>query len=662
MPFGVEEIRLTPNTEHPGATVEINGLPVASGAASPPLPLEVGHNTLRTVVTAEDTITTLVYTIIVTRLPEFVSFGASGAAGLRADGFSAAGVDLPLRLDFHPAVGTSLTVVENTGLKPISGEFSNLQQGQRITLEYGGVAYDFYVNYFGGTGNDLVLHWADTIAAAWGLNSHGQLGDGSTTNRSSPVAVELPLGVLAGKTLFSVSAGYLHSLALCHDGTLASWGHNTQGQLGHGHQNPALVPGSVPVNGALAGKTVIAIAAGAYHNLALCSDGAIIAWGYNNHGQLGTGDRQSRNVPVVVEPVGALAGKRVMAIAAGSYHSLALCDDGTLAAWGYNDEGELGDGTTQTALAPVQVDVSGLLAGKSIERIASGQYHNLALCTDGTLVSWGYNGRGQLGDGTTTDRHSPVAITLAADLAGKPIAALVAGGSHSLLRFEDGMLAGWGDNARSQLVAGGLARIQIPQSIPGSAFGLHAGALHSVALRDGESLQAWGDPRGAMATAAANDLFANSRWISAASGPAAFHNLVIVALPSQVGVPALGAGLAEWRELHFGTTANEGEAADCNDCDHDGIPNLVEYAFGLDPNVPDAARLPRPQPAGNRLELRFSRPAGVSGINYGAEWSDTLLPGSWKDIPDTGTGGECLFSVPVDGAPTGFMRTKVTSS
>jgi alpha-tubulin suppressor-like RCC1 family protein len=661
VPFDTDAVTITPTTEFPKATVKINGVPSPNGFASSPIALQVGENELHTVVTAEDGITTMTNTIAVTRLPQNFVFSSSSDIPVKANGFLTGGFPVNVVLNYHPVPGTALTMVKNTALGFIHGRFGNLAHGQRITLQYNGVEYDFVANYHGGSGNDLVLQWADTFAAAWGLNSHGQLGDGSTMNRAAPVTVALSEGVLAGKTMLAVSAGYLHSLALLHDGTLATWGLNTQGQLGLGHHDSSHHAQQVLNTGVLAGKTVITIAAGAYHNLALCSDGTIVSWGMNNHGQLGTGDLQMHNAPVVVDPLGALAGKRVVAVSAGFYHSLALCDDGTVAAWGYNDEGELGDGTTLSALAPVQVNVAGALAGKTVARIAAGQYHSLALCTDGTLVSWGYNGRGQLGDGTITDRHSPVAISLAADLTGIPIASLVAGGSHSLLHFEDGALAGWGDNVRGQLIAGGMSRILTPQSIPDSAIAIHAGALHSVALRDGELLQAWGDARGALAAADSDDLLANSRWICAASGPAAFHNLAILALPSQVGVPGPAPAIAEWRELHFGTIANDGQAADCNDCDHDGIPNLVEYAFGLDPQLADAERLPRPKHAGTRLELRFSRPPGVSGVSYGAESSDTLLPGSWKEIPDTGSGEECHFSVPVDGAPARFMRIKVKS-
>jgi len=144
------------------------------------------------------------------------------------------------------------------------------------------------------------------------------------------------------------------------------------------------------------------------------SDGTIAAWGYNNHGQLGTGNKVTARAPVLVKMDGVLAGKQVVAVEAGAYQSYALCSDGTLAAWGYNDEGELGNGGSTGSLVPVAVDVSGALAGRKVASIAAGQYHALALCTDGTVVSWGYNQRGQLGNSSTANSASPVATAACA--------------------------------------------------------------------------------------------------------------------------------------------------------------------------------------------------------------------------------------------------------
>ena len=617
----------------------------------------MGNTTITTVVTAEDGITTKTYTITVTRLPlEFV-FNSASDVPVTANGFAAGGYPATLVLGYAPLPGTILTMVNNTGLGFIHGTFGNLAQGQRIGLTFDGKTYDFVANYFGGTGNDLVLQWADTKVAAWGSNNYGQLGDATTTRRLVPTSGD-DSGVLAGKTIIAVAGGYLHSLALCSDGTLAAWGYNVYGQLGNNSSVPSNVPVAVDRSGALAGKTVIAISAGPFHNLALCADGSVAAWGYNNHGQLGTGDKVTRRVPVLVNPIGALAGKQVVAVAAGAYHSFALCADGSLAAWGYNDEGELGDGTTSNSTTPVAVDTTGALSGKRIAAIAAGQYHTLALCTDGTLAAWGYNNRGQLGNNSTVSSKVPVMIGSSGALSGKTVVAVRASGAHSLALCADGTLAAWGWNHKGQLGVTGVTQSPLPLAVAmtGSAVTQIAiGGSHSLALRADGTIAAWGDNAygqlgnnstttspvpGAVDT---SSLEAGARVMFASGGSAAMHNLAVVALPPL--------------DLTTGKTWLQGMVL--NDSDHDGMTDLIEYAFGLTGSN-SGSQLPQPRRIGDNYVIQFTEPAGVTGITYGAEWSTTLLPGSWTNIPDTGSGTEHLFSVPADTAPSLFLRLKVT--
>jgi alpha-tubulin suppressor-like RCC1 family protein len=554
-------------------------------------------------------------------------------------------------------------MVNNTSLGFIHGRFSNLAQGQRIGLTFNGKTYDFVANYFGGTSNDLVLQWADTKVMAWGSNSYGQLGDTSTTRRLLPTSID-GTDVLAGKTIVAVAGGYLHSLALCSDGTLAAWGYNVYGQLGNNSNAPSNVPVAVDRSGVLTGKTVIAISAGPFHNLALCADGTVAAWGYNNYGQLGTGDKVASRVPVLVNPPGALAGKQVVAVAAGAYSSFALCADGTLTAWGYNEEGELGDGTTSNSTVPVAVDTTGVLAGKQIASVTAGQYHTLALCTDGTLVAWGYNNRGQLGNNSTITSKVPVVIGTFGILSGKTVVATRASGAHSLALCSDGTLAAWGWNNKGQLGRTGITQSLLPLPIDTSGVSavtgiaqIAVGGSHGVVLGADGTMAAWGDNAygqlGNNSTTTSfvpvavdmNGLAVGEHCMWATSGSAAMHNLVIVGLPS-VSTTSQPAALQNTAFM---------------DSDHDGISDLIEYAFGLHSNPNGTAQLPQPQRIGDNLVMRFTQPAGVTGITYGAEWSKTLLPDSWTDIPDTGTGTEHIFSVPAATAPRLFMRLKVTS-
>ncbi|MGD0258465.1 MAG: cell wall anchor protein [Verrucomicrobiota bacterium] len=360
------------------------------------------------------------------------------------NGYTATGNTVNFTLNFAPATGTDLMVVSNTALGFIVGTFDNLAQGQAVALSYGGVTYRFVANYYGGSGSDLVLVWASNRAFAWGYNFYGELGDNSTTDRHAPVPVT-STGVLTGKTVVALAAGGNtdsgHSLALCSDGTVVAWGDNEHGDLGDNTTTQHLVP--VAVNtaagvSALHGKTVVAIAAGGYHSLALCSDGTVAAWGYDNYGQLGDNGTGYSTVPVAVDTASgsALFGKTVVAIGAGAHHSLALCSDGTLAAWGDNFDGQLGDNTTTQRNAPVAVNTnSGVSAlyGKTVVAIAAGD-DGLALCSDGTLAAWGRNDHGQLGDNGIGYSTVPVAVNTAPLAASQRFAGVFSGSMayHSL--------------------------------------------------------------------------------------------------------------------------------------------------------------------------------------------------------------------------------------
>jgi alpha-tubulin suppressor-like RCC1 family protein len=197
---------------------------------------------------------------------------------------------------------------------------------------------------------------------------------------------------------------------------------------------------AAPGDSALYDKKVVAIAGGAYHSLALCQDGTIAAWGWNGGGQLGDNTTAQRLAAVAVvtnSGVSTLFGKKVVAITAGDSHSLALCSDGTVAGWGLNGYGQLGDNTTTNRLAPVAVDTnpeSSALFGKTVVAITAGESHSLALCSDGTVAAWGGNEYGQLGDGTTTNRSAPVGVNTTALVAGQRFSRLTSGSSayHTL--------------------------------------------------------------------------------------------------------------------------------------------------------------------------------------------------------------------------------------
>jgi len=396
VPFSATTVTCTPVVDNAGAGVTVAGVSVESAATSDPLGLTTGNNRVEVEVTAPDGITTRTYTVTVTRLPEVFAYNSATDVPVTVGAFVATGNTVTFALNFIPAAGTVLTVVRNSGLGFIQGQFDNLAQGQAVELTYEGKAYRFVANYYGGSGNDLVLQWASTEVFAWGSDGNGQLGNWSTANCYSPVPVSRNCA-LTGKIAKAVSAGYNHTVVLCTDGTVVSWGYGSSGQLGFGlgtlDTSAGLSYSSLPValdqTRVLAGKTVVKVSAGGYYSLAVCSDGTVAAWGYNNYGQLGNGTTTNSNVPVVVSQSGVLAGKTVVDLAAGYMHNLALCSDGSVVAWGPNTYGGLGDGTTNNSSVPVLVMQDGVLAGKTVLNVAGGSGHSLALCSDGTIVAWG---------------------------------------------------------------------------------------------------------------------------------------------------------------------------------------------------------------------------------------------------------------------------------
>jgi alpha-tubulin suppressor-like RCC1 family protein len=354
----------------------------------------------------------------------------------------------------------------------------------------------------GGTSAASLLHVVTGTPAGtafgWGNNLFGQVGDGSTTHRTTPSQVSLT-GV------FGLAAGDVHSLGLGSDQTVWAWGRNLNGQLGDGTFLSRHTP--VPLSDV---TDVVAIAGGAEHSLTLRSDGTVWAWGFNSHGQLGDGTTDDSNVPVQVSGLtdvvavaagsahsmalksdgtvwawGSLSGSNVpvqvsgltgvVAVASGGDHSLALKSDGTVWAWGFNSSGQLGDGTTTDRLTPVQV--SGLT---DVVAIAGGGEHSLALRSDGTVWAWGFNFYGQLGDGTTTDRHTPVQTS---SLTGV-VAVAASGQRHSLAVRSDGTAWSWGWNSSGQLGDGTTTDRHTPVQVSGLAEvrALAGGGFHSLAI------------------------------------------------------------------------------------------------------------------------------------------------------------------------------------
>ncbi len=360
---------------------------------------------------------------------------------------------------------------------------------------------------------------------AWGLNDFGQLGNDTTISSDTPVKVQLP----AGTRVTSMRAGCGHSLALTTTGQVLAWGDNRDGELGDGTTTSTGTPVMVKLP---PGTKVTAVRAGCRHSLALTTKGHVLAWGFSGQGELGNGSVLTSPEPVRVKLP---KGTKVAAISAGAYHGLARTTTGRLYAWGANESGELGDGTTTNRDIPVRVK---LPKRTKVTLIGAGEGHSLARTSTGKVVAWGDNGDGDLGNGTTTPSSTPVRVKLPRRT---KLRGLFGGCAESLALTAKGHVLAWGDNGAGQLGNGTTTpsdtpvRVKLPTGTKVTAVA--AGCSHNLALTAKGHVLAWGfgllGQLGNGGTTNSNlpvraEIPAGLVAIAVAAGPEADHSLAIV--------------------------------------------------------------------------------------------------------------------------------------
>jgi alpha-tubulin suppressor-like RCC1 family protein len=480
------------------------------------------------------------------------------------------------------AYNNRLTPVQVTGL---SGVFSMAAAGPNfaLALKADGTLWSWGYNGAGQLGDHSVIEHinpaqmmsgvrvisagsdvaaavtTDGVAWAWGDNGNGKLGRGTTVNRTIPGQVKYAAGTLSGTVSYgsfpitgatvsllsedgvqtaisngsgfytftnlvpdvydvtaqaatykaasglglfftsgtvkvqdftmsnsmlatvstnnSLASGNNFSLYINTDQTVWAWGYNNFGQLGDNTNISRTSPKQIQGL-----HNVVSVAAGSYyHSAALISDGTVWTWGYNGNGQLGDGTTNSRQTPVLVTGL-----TNITAISTGDQFTLALDTSGNVWAWGYNGYGQLGDGTTTNRNAPVQIP-SNLLT--NVVAISAGEHHAVALKSNGTVWTWGYNVNGQLGDNTNTNRMLPVQVTQITNGA-----AIAAGQSFTLVLQKDGTVLSWGNNSNGQLGDRTLISHTSPVIVPGltNVINITAGSMHTTALKEDGTLWAWG--------------------------------------------------------------------------------------------------------------------------------------------------------------------------
>ena len=287
----------------------------------------------------------------------------------------------------------------------------------------------------------------------WGSNSRGQLGDGSFSDHTTPVPV-------AGQLRFSfVSAGYIHTCAIHLQGGAFCWGNNGNGRLGDGTTTERLTP--TPVFGVLQFRR---IAAGGFHTCGVTTDSHAYCWGRNEQGQLGDGSLSSRHKPVPVA-AGTRSFRWVTTNSANisfkwQSATCGISGGGQAYCWGSNLHGQLGDGSHTQHTMPVAVK-----GGLSFAQVNTGGGHTCGVTTSNLVYCWGYNGRGQLGDGTLTDRTTPRAVTGHLFRA-VPTAGGYAGGHTCGLTTGDAAFC-WGYNGFGQVGDGSTTDRRVPTAVLG---------------------------------------------------------------------------------------------------------------------------------------------------------------------------------------------------
>ena len=290
-------------------------------------------------------------------------------------------------------------------------------------------------------------------------------------------------------SVLEISAGTTHTCAILDYGMISCWGDNAQGQLGDGTNTDSNTP--IQTFSLETGRTAVTISAGYRHVCAILDDGSVSCWGWNDYGQLGDGTTTAQNTPTQTSSLG--EGRTAVVISTAQYHTCAILDDGSVSCWGKNTNGQLGDGTTIDRNTPTQT--SSLGEGRTAVALDVGSFHTCAILDDGSVSCWGENAQGQLGDGTNNGQNIP---TQTSSLGiNRTAVAITSGHRYTCIILDEGSVSCWGFNSWGQLGDG----TNVDRNTPTQTFSLGtdrtavaitAGWAHTCAILDDGSVSCWG--------------------------------------------------------------------------------------------------------------------------------------------------------------------------
>ncbi len=327
---------------------------------------------------------------------------------------------------------------------------------QTASGDYYCKSYEFIKHFNFGVQFKKSYHFSTTTCflgvnnLAYCMGEGVGVGNTSVPTTNFPIALDMT-NVGAGVTIKDMGAGLYHACILTSNNKVYCWGTNFVGSLGNGTLANAAIPTEIDMSGVLSGKTIKALSVGGVTTCVIASDDQGYCWGFNMFGNLGDGTLVDAASPVAINTAGVLNGKLLRNVTAFVYNTCAIADDNLAYCWGANTNGTIGNGTQVDSNVPVAVDTTGVLSGRTIKGLLSGDSTICSIADDNNVYCWGLNDKGQLGNGTYVDSYVPVAVSRSGVLNNKTVKNLKMAANTSCVLASDDKVYCWGDGSANNL-------------------------------------------------------------------------------------------------------------------------------------------------------------------------------------------------------------------